>query len=45
MTVVESGFAALPADIREDLLRANTEGWIAQTTHLLDYLVGEQARQ
>lgn len=45
VTVVESGFAALPADIRENLLRGNTEGWISQTTRLLDYLVGEQAGQ
>ncbi len=30
LTVVESGFAALPADIRENSLRDNTQGWDEQ---------------
>lgn len=30
LTVVESGFAALPDDIRENSLRENTQGWDEQ---------------
>ena len=43
VTVTESGFSALPAAVREQMVRGNTEGWIAKTTALLDYLVKEQA--
>jgi hypothetical protein len=42
VTVIESGFAALPDDIRDQMVRGNTEGWIMKTTALLDYLVAEQ---
>lgn len=44
VTVRESGFAALPAELRETALRENTQGWIEETTHLLDYLVVEAGR-
>lgn len=43
LTVRESGFASLPEADRERALRDNTEGWIEETTHLLDYLVAEEA--
>jgi uncharacterized protein YndB with AHSA1/START domain len=43
VTVTESGFSRLPADVREQMVRGNTEGWIQKTTALLDYLVKEQA--
>ena len=43
VTVLESGFANLPADIREQTAREHAEGWVVETTHLLDYLVAEQA--
>ena len=39
LIVRESGFAALPAADRERALRDDTEGWIEETNHLLDYLV------
>ena len=45
VTVTESGFSHLPSDIREQMVRGNTEGWIMKTTALLDYLVEEQAGQ
>ncbi len=43
VTVTESGFSALPADIREQMVQGNTEGWIFKTTALLDYLVAQEA--
>jgi uncharacterized protein YndB with AHSA1/START domain len=44
VTVTESGFSRLPADVREQMVRGNTEGWIMKTTALLDYLVADGAR-
>jgi len=38
VTVVESGFVALPADIAERCLEDNTSGWNAEMQDLLDYL-------
>ena len=38
LTVVESGFAALPADIRDNSLRNNTEGWDEQVRNIANYL-------
>jgi hypothetical protein len=38
LTVVESGFAALPADIRENSLRDNTQGWEEQMGNIQAYL-------
>ncbi len=43
VTVTESGFSALPAEIREQTVHGNIEGWIFKTTALLDYLVAAQA--
>ena len=45
VTVIESGFSGLPSDIREQIARGNTEGWIMKTTALLDYLVADQNGQ
>lgn len=45
VTVIESGFSGLPADIREQIAQGNTEGWIMKTTALLDYLVADQNGQ
>jgi hypothetical protein len=44
VTVTESGFSLLPAEVREQMVRGNTEGWIMKTTALLDYLVADGAR-
>lgn len=38
VTVVESGFAALPSDIAEKCLADNTSGWKAEMQDLVDYL-------
>ena len=38
VTVVESGFSALPADIAERCLEDNTSGWNAEMQDLLDSL-------
>ena len=38
LTVVESGFAALPDDIRENALRDNTQGWDEQIENIRTYL-------
>jgi uncharacterized protein YndB with AHSA1/START domain len=38
LTVVESGFAALPADIRDNALRDNTQGWDEQIKNIRTYL-------
>ncbi len=38
LTVVESGFAALPDDIRENTLRDNTQGWDEQMGNIRNYL-------
>ncbi|MCO5222814.1 MAG: SRPBCC domain-containing protein [Thermomicrobiales bacterium] len=38
LTVVESGFAALPGDIRENSLRDNTQGWEEQMGNVRTYL-------
>ena len=43
VTVTESGFSALPADIRKQMVQGNTEGWIFKTTALLHYLVAQEA--
>jgi uncharacterized protein YndB with AHSA1/START domain len=45
LTVLESGFASLPADLREQTAREHAEGWIVETTHLLDYLMEAQPEQ
>src|SRR4051812_47832703 len=45
VTVTESGFSRLPDDVREEMVRGNTEGWIRETTELLDYLVAESSPQ
>lgn len=45
VTVIESGFSGLPADVREQMVRGNTDGWIMKTTALLDYLVANQSGQ
>ena len=44
VTVVESGFAALPADIAERCLADNTSGWKAEMQDLLDYLTASAAK-
>lgn len=38
LTVVESGFAALPDDIRENALTNNTQGWDEQMGNIKTYL-------
>ncbi len=38
LTVVESGFASLPDDIRENSLRNNTQGWDEQMGNIQKYL-------
>ena len=38
LTVVESGFAALPDDIRENSLRNNTQGWDEQMGNIQKFL-------
>lgn len=43
VTVVESGFASLPADEREQTRNEHVQGWVFETTELLDYLVAQQA--
>jgi uncharacterized protein YndB with AHSA1/START domain len=43
VTVVESGFAALPADIAEKRLADNTSGWKAEMQDLIDYLTAATA--
>lgn len=43
LTVIESGFAALPEAIRESAWRANAQGWIDETNELVDYLLAEHA--
>jgi hypothetical protein len=45
VTVTESGFGGLPDDVREQLIQGNTEGWIRETTELLDYLMAESSQQ
>ncbi|HET9660340.1 MAG TPA: SRPBCC domain-containing protein [Thermomicrobiales bacterium] len=45
VTVIESGFAALPEDARDQALREHSEGWVAKTTSLLDYLLAESSQQ
>jgi uncharacterized protein YndB with AHSA1/START domain len=45
VTVTESGFCGLPDDVREQLIRGNTEGWVCETTELLDYLMAESSQQ
>lgn len=39
VTVVESGFASLPAEIYEHSISENTSGWKAEMQDLHDYLV------
>ncbi len=43
VTVVESGFASLPADIAERTLAENTSGWKAEMQDLVDYLTADSA--
>lgn len=38
LTVVESGFASLPDDLRENALRDNTQGWDEQIENIRRYL-------
>ena len=38
ITVLESGFASLPADIAQRCLADNTSGWNAEMQDLVDYL-------
>jgi uncharacterized protein YndB with AHSA1/START domain len=38
LTVVESGFAALPDELRNDALRNNTQGWEEQMGNISRYL-------
>lgn len=38
LTVVESGFASLPAELRDDALRNNTQGWDEQMGNIRAYL-------
>ncbi len=38
LTVIESGFAALPAEMRERALRENTQGWEGLIPPLVTYL-------
>lgn len=45
VTVIESGFSGLPDDVREQIVRGNSEGWIMKTTALLDYLVADETGQ
>jgi uncharacterized protein YndB with AHSA1/START domain len=40
LTVVESGFANLPAELRDDALRNNTQGWEEQMGNIQRYLAG-----
>jgi uncharacterized protein YndB with AHSA1/START domain len=42
VTVTESGFSLLPAAVREQIARGNTEGWIMKTDALREYLTGEE---
>jgi len=43
VTVVESGFASLPAEIAERNLAENTSGWKAEMQDLVDYLTAASA--
>jgi uncharacterized protein YndB with AHSA1/START domain len=43
VTVLESGFASLPAEIMEETLKENTSGWQAEIQDLHDYLVAANA--
>ncbi len=43
VTVVESGFASLPADIAERTLADNTSGWESEMQDLVDYLTAASA--
>jgi uncharacterized protein YndB with AHSA1/START domain len=43
VTVVESGFASLPADIAVRTLEDNTSGWDAEMQDLVDYLTAASA--
>jgi uncharacterized protein YndB with AHSA1/START domain len=37
-TIVESGFAALPADRRDGIMRGNEQGWVIQSGHLANHV-------
>ena len=41
ITMVESGFASFPEDVRDHHLQENTRGWKAELDHLVTYL-GEE---
>lgn len=38
LTVVESGFAQLPADVHGDAFGGNTKGWQSELAELVEYL-------
>jgi uncharacterized protein YndB with AHSA1/START domain len=38
LTVVESGFAQLPADVHEKAYGGNTDGWASELGELVEYL-------
>ncbi|MEQ8484721.1 MAG: SRPBCC family protein [Pseudomonadales bacterium] len=40
LTIVESGFEALPEGPRATFLRSNDEGWTAQTANIRDHVEG-----
>jgi len=40
LTVVESGFDQLPADLRDEALRRNSEGWEIQMQNIRDHVAG-----
>src|SRR5690242_12600737 len=40
LTVVESGFAQLPADVYEAAIDGNTKGWASELGELVSYLDG-----
>ena len=45
VTVVESGFAALPSEIAARCLAENTSGWLAEMQDLIDYFTAASAPQ
>jgi len=40
LTVVESGFDHLPADLRDEAFRRNSEGWEIQMQNIRDHVAG-----
>src|SRR5215207_5968715 len=41
LTLIESGFAALPAETYDRIWQENTEGWDEELGHLSDYLAAD----